>query len=78
MASNGEVRTESDSFGPIQVPADKYYGANTARSLINFDIGGDTEKMPVTVIHALGIIKRCAAQVRAWPLCLCNQSFVCF
>lgn len=40
-------RVETDSFGEIQVPVDKYYGANTARSLLNFDIGGPTERMPV-------------------------------
>ncbi|XP_005106113.1 fumarate hydratase, mitochondrial [Aplysia californica] len=65
MASTmpGGVRTESDSFGPIDVPTDKYYGANTARSLINFNIGGPSERMPIAVIHAFGIIKRCAAQI---------------
>lgn len=40
-------RVETDSFGDIQVPADKYYGANTARSIVNFNIGGPTEIMPV-------------------------------
>lgn len=40
-------RIETDSFGDIQVPADKYYGANTARSIVNFNIGGPTEIMPV-------------------------------
>lgn len=53
------TRTESDSFGPLEVPADKYYGAQSARSLINFDIG--TETMPAPLIRALGIIKRCSA-----------------
>jgi hypothetical protein len=43
----GQFRTERDSFGDISVPANKYYGANTARSLIHFNIGGPTEKMPV-------------------------------
>lgn len=38
---------ESDSFGEMQVPSDKYYGAMTARSLQNFDIGGESERMPV-------------------------------
>ena len=41
------TRVEHDSFGDILVPADKYYGANTARSLIHFNIGGPTERMPV-------------------------------
>ena len=41
-------RAESDSFGEMKVPADKYYGAVTARSLQNFDIGGEMERMPVS------------------------------
>ena len=44
-----QFRQESDSFGTIEVPNDKYYGANTARSLMNFDIGGETERMPVII-----------------------------
>ncbi|KAK3585214.1 hypothetical protein CHS0354_027510 [Potamilus streckersoni] len=58
-----EFRIETDSFGEIQVPNDKYYGANTARSLLNFDIGGPTERMPLPLIKAFGILKRCAAEV---------------
>ncbi|RMF03267.1 MAG: class II fumarate hydratase [Alphaproteobacteria bacterium] len=54
-----KTRTETDSFGPIEVPADKYWGAQTQRSLGNFKIG--TEKMPKPLIRALGIVKRCAA-----------------
>ena len=54
-----EMRTETDSFGPLQVPSDKLYGAQTARSLINFPIG--TETMPTPLIRALGIVKRSAA-----------------
>lgn len=54
-----KMRTETDSFGPLKVPADKYYGAQTARSLINFPIGIET--MPPSMIRALGIIKRSAA-----------------
>lgn len=45
--SSNMYRIECDSFGNINVPADKYYGANTARSLMNFDIGGPSERMPV-------------------------------
>lgn len=56
-------RVEKDSFGPISVPGDKYYGAMTARSLKNFDIGGPTEKMPQPVIKAMAILKRSAAIV---------------
>ena len=55
-----DFRTETDSFGPLKVPSDKYYGAQTARSLINFPIGIET--MPPSLIRALGIIKMSAAQ----------------
>ncbi len=58
---DAKSRMESDTFGPIEVPGDKYYGAQTARSLINFAIG--EEKMPKPLIRALGIVKYCAAQV---------------
>ena len=54
-----DTRKESDSFGELEIPADKYWGAQSARSLINFPIGAET--MPVPVVHALGVIKRCAA-----------------
>lgn len=56
-------RAETDSFGEIQVPADKYYGANTARSIINFNIGGPSERMPLPIIKAFAILKKCAARV---------------
>ena len=52
-------RTESDSFGPIEVPADHYWGAQTQRSLQNFKIGGQT--MPLPLIHAFGALKKAAA-----------------
>ncbi len=55
-----ETRIETDSFGEIEVPSDRYWGAQTQRSLGNFKIGG--ERMPVPLIRALGIIKRAAAQ----------------
>ena len=54
-----KTRTESDTFGSLEVPADKYYGAQTARSLIYFAIG--EEKMPQPLVCALGIVKCCAA-----------------
>ena len=55
------TRTETDSFGPIEVPEDKYWGAQTQRSLANFPIGW--EQQPVAIIRALGIIKKaCATQ----------------
>ncbi|MEX6632077.1 class II fumarate hydratase [Hyphococcus sp. ECK-19] len=50
-----KTRTESDSFGKLNVPGDKYYGAQSARSLINFPIG--TETMPIPLVRALGIVK---------------------
>jgi fumarate hydratase class II len=55
------TRTESDSMGKMEVPTDRYYGAQTARSLIHFDIGKDT--MPPELIRAFGILKKAAALV---------------
>lgn len=57
------VRIESDSFGSVEVPADKYYGAQTARSFANFAIGGETERMPIQVIRAFGYLKKSCALV---------------
>jgi fumarate hydratase class II len=54
------TRTEFDSFGPLEVPADRYWGAQTQRSLINFPIGW--EKQPVAVVRALGVIKQASAR----------------
>jgi len=54
------TRTETDSFGPIEVPADRYWGAQTQRSLQNFKIGW--EKQPAPIVRALGVIKRAAAE----------------
>ena len=54
------TRTETDSFGPLEVPADRYWGAQTQRSLKNFPIGW--EKQPVAVVRALGVIKCAAAK----------------
>jgi fumarate hydratase class II len=56
-----KTRSESDSFGPIDIPADRLWGAQTQRSLQNFRIGG--ERMPLPLIHAFGLIKRAAAEV---------------
>jgi fumarate hydratase class II len=53
------TRVETDSMGPIEVPADKYYGAQTMRSRMNFQIG--TERMPIEIVHAFGILKKAAA-----------------
>ncbi|EAQ13565.1 fumarase class II [Maritimibacter alkaliphilus HTCC2654] len=55
-----ETRTETDSFGPLEVPSDKYWGAQTQRSLMNFPIGW--EKQPVAIVRALGVIKKACAQ----------------
>ena len=57
-------RTETDSFGPIEVPADAYWGAQTERSIENFPFG-PRERMPVEIVHALGFIKQAAARVNA-------------
>ncbi len=55
------IRVETDSFGPLDVPADKYWGAQTQRSIINFPIGW--ERQPVAIIRALGVIKKACALV---------------
>lgn len=63
MANAGEFRIEKDTFGELKVPKEKYYGAQTARSIINFKIGGPEERMPLPVIHAFGYLKKAAAIV---------------
>ena len=55
-----ETRTETDSFGPLEVPADRYWGAQTQRSLGNFPIGW--ERQPVAIVRALGVVKRACAE----------------
>ncbi len=57
---SASTRTETDSFGPIEVPADRYWGAQTERSRQNFRIGQD--RMPMAIIRALGIVKLAAAE----------------
>ncbi|SCZ58553.1 class II fumarate hydratase [Epibacterium ulvae] len=54
-----ETRTETDSFGPLDVPSEKYWGAQTQRSIMNFPIGW--EKQPVAIVRALGVIKKACA-----------------
>jgi fumarate hydratase class II len=56
-------RTERDTFGDLQVPSDRYWGAQTQRSIMNFRIGGPNERMPEPVIQAFGIVKKAAALV---------------
>jgi len=60
MSDQGKIRVESDSMGDIEVPADRYWGAQTQRSLQNFKIGG--EKMPTQMVKALGVQKLAAAR----------------
>ena len=59
---SAKFREEMDTFGPLQVPADRYWGAQTQRSLMNFKIGGERERMPIPVIRAFGVLKKCAAK----------------
>ncbi len=56
-----ETRIETDSMGEIEVPADRYWGAQTARSLVHFRIGND--RIPIEVVHGLGVLKKAAAIV---------------
>jgi len=56
------TRRETDSFGPIEVPADAYWGAQTQRSIGNFPFG-ERERMPIAIVHALAIVKQAAARV---------------
>lgn len=59
-----DTRTETDSFGPLEVPSEKYWGAQTQRSIMNFPIGW--EKQPIAIVRALGVIKKaCAMQNKA-------------
>jgi fumarate hydratase class II len=58
---SAKTRIESDPFGPLEIPADRLWGAQTERSLHNFHIG--TERMPIEIVRALGVIKRAAAEV---------------
>ena len=55
-------REESDTFGPIKVEKSKLWAAQTQRSLQNFNIARDTDTMPKPIIHAFGILKKCAAK----------------
>ena len=56
-------RTERDTFGDINVPSDRYWGAQTQRSLQNFDIGGSSERLPPALIKAFGVLKKAACAV---------------
>ncbi|KAL6309982.1 L-Aspartase-like protein [Sparassis latifolia] len=61
--SGQKYRVERDTFGELQVPADRYWGAQTQRSLQNFDIGGPTERLPPPLIKAFGVLKKASAMV---------------
>jgi fumarate hydratase class II len=60
-----EYRIENDTMGPVEVPADKYWGAQTQRSINNFKIGGARNQMPIEIIHAFAILKKSAALTNA-------------
>jgi len=64
MTDITSTRTETDSFGGIEVPADAYWGAQTQRSIENFPFG-HREQMPIEIVHALGFVKQAAARVNA-------------
>ncbi|WP_297336491.1 class II fumarate hydratase [Algoriphagus sp.] len=59
------IRIEKDTMGPVEVPADKYWGAQTQRSINNFKIGGEKNRMPIEIIKAFAILKKAAAQTNA-------------
>jgi fumarate hydratase class II len=59
------MRTEHDSMGAIEVPADRYWGAQTQRSLVNFAIGTERFRMPRAIVRAMGVLKKAAAQANA-------------
>ena len=61
--SSGQFRVEKDTMGELQVPADRYYGCQTQRSLENFDIGGYQARMPDPLIKAFGVLKKASARV---------------
>jgi len=60
-----DYRIEKDTMGPVEVPADKYWGAQTQRSVNNFKIGGVKHQMPIEIVHAFAILKKSAALTNA-------------
>lgn len=60
-----QIRIEKDTMGPVEVPADKYWGAQTQRSINNFKIGGEKNRMPIEIIKAFAILKKAAAETNA-------------
>lgn len=63
MASKTGTRVETDTMGPMTVKADRYWGAQTQRSIENFAIGEPSERMPMQIVKALGIVKKAAVNV---------------
>jgi fumarate hydratase class II len=61
-AQKGPTRVEYDTFGPVDVPLERLWAAQTQRSIMNFDIGGEAARMPLPVVHAMAIIKKCCAK----------------
>ncbi|SIN99649.1 class II fumarate hydratase [Algoriphagus halophilus] len=59
------IRIENDTMGPVEVPADKYWGAQTQRSINNFKIGGEKNRMPIEIIRAFAVLKKAAAFTNA-------------
>jgi fumarate hydratase, class II len=59
------IRIEKDTMGPVEVPSDKYWGAQTQRSINNFKIGGEKNRMPIEIIRAFAILKKAAALTNA-------------
>ncbi|MCE2779593.1 MAG: class II fumarate hydratase, partial [Algoriphagus sp.] len=59
------IRIEKDTMGPVEVPASAYWGAQTQRSINNFKIGGEKNRMPIEIIHAFAILKKAAALTNA-------------
>lgn len=57
-----DIRIEKDTMGPVEVPAERYWGAQTQRSRENFKIGGEQAKMPIEIIRAFAVLKKAAAQ----------------
>ena len=63
MKESNTMRIEHDSMGDVAVPADRYWGAQTQRSMEHFPIGVGKETMPQEIVHAFGMVKRAAARV---------------
>lgn len=67
------TRIEKDAFGEMEVPSDALWGAQTQRSLMNFNIGCENERMPMELIRSIAVVKRCAAIANHRGGCLTEQ-----